>query len=688
MRSRGRRLLAACLWIGVLPAVSGPAGGVADHGSAHALLISGHRGPVLAIERDDARNLLFTAGADGTVRMWDPGTRALLRSITVTSLRASMLAVSPVDARFAFLATDAIHAFAVEVWDWQKAGRVFRIPVPDQPLFLRYSASGRYLMFGLPRWESMRIVSASDGSPVSFHPEGFGIVGFAALSRSEKILMTYRLTGEFSYWELASGKKIEGFPTVALLSRIRLTPDLSRVVGATDSDVYVVDVASGRVKAHAPLRGVTSLDVSPDGTQVACVDQAGVVSRWNISADSLSRAPDPPAGPPRATGVCFDSGGLTLGQAGGLATIGADGSTLDFPGDVRAEVTGMAVQGDSVALATASWIKVFTAGLPAMPRRGANVSEPVQSILVDNPFKAPVGVIFLDTGSLLVWQTGQGPGAYGILDVAGRTFQRAARPLAGPVIEAAADARRCLLLGTDGTLRVLDKPSGTTRVEMRRPGAVWATFASGNTVVVGGQAGDAEPGSLVRIDIDTGETVPIRTRNRYTYEVCYDPGSKTLYSLGVTADGATNLVAHSGADDQDETLVDSTPGERLSASLSLDSATGTLYTSLGHDRMSWWKEGSFGWLPVSALGTVSLNVGSGLLYSLNRDSSVTIMDAERRQPIGELSVFPDGGWAVLLPDGRFASSPGAETRVCVLLDGKPVRDLGTWLVPMRVAESR
>jgi len=683
------RFLALCLGLGLLPAEWGLASGSVDHGSARALVISGHRGSVLAMDRDDARNLLFTSGADGTVRIWDPEMRSLVKSITVTSLRASMLAVSPTDTRFAVVTTDTFHTFDVEVWDWETEARLFRIPVTDQPLFLRYSASGRYLLFGLPRWESLRIVNAFDGSPVAFHPEGFGIVGFATLSRSEKILMTYRLTGEISYWDLASGKTLESLPSMPLLSHLRLTPDLGSIVGITDSELCVIDVASGRVQARAPLAGVISLDVSPTGDQIACVAHGGALSRWSFAGGSLTRQPDPPDASVHPSLVHFAPRSLTVGfPSGDLASLAVDGSLLSFPGDVRAELTGMAVKGDAVALATASWIKVFTAGLPHAARGGANDSEAVQSLQLDNPFQAPVGLTFLGDNFLLVWQNAQGPGAFTILDLRSRGFATAAQPLPGPVVEAMAQASQYLLLASDGTLRIVDLPGGTTRVEIRRPGAMWATFASENTVVVGGETGDEESGSLVKINLATGETDAIRTRNRYTYEVRYDPAMDTLYSLGVTADGTTNLVAHSGKDYQNESLIDSTPGEHLSAGLSLDTATGTLYTSLGHERISQWRQGSLTRTPVSALDTVSLSFGSGLLYSLNADASVTIIDAQNGQRVAGLSVFKDGGWALLLPDGRFAAPAGAETHVSVLLDGKPVHDTGSYLVPVRVAESR
>ena len=683
-------LLAAAL--ALVPLRSGWGAGVADHAATQAVVISGHRGAVLAIDHDDSRGLLFTAGADGAVRIWNASTRSLVKSLTVTSLQAGMLAVSPADTKFAVLSMDALQSFSLEVWDWRTGEQLFKIPLADQPLFLRYSASGRYILYGLPRWESLRIVNASDGSPVAFHPEGFGMVGFAALSRSEKILMTYRLTGTISYWDLDSGRLLEDLHSVPLLSHIRLTPDLGSIIGSTDSELCLIDVASGRLQDRASLSAVTSLDVSPAGDQIACIAESGTLSRWSLSQGAMTRTAAPPSPPPDASVVRYVSGALVLGSGSGeLTSLTADGGTSRFPTDERALVTGMAVRGDAIALASSSWIKAFTTGLPDAARPGGATAESIGTLQIDNPFKVPTDLTFLDDDSLLVWTTGDGPGTYGVLDLRTGGFRSVgspAQPLAAPVIEAVSDGSRCLILAKDGTLRIIDLASGVTRAQMWRPGAMWATLIAGNTVVVGGQPGDTVPGSLVKITMETGETDPIPTTNRYTYDVIYDTRTSTLYSLGVDADGSTNLLANTGPDFQVQSVVESTPGEHLFATLCFDEPTGALYTTLGREQISQWKQGSLQKLPASARGAIALYCSGGLLYALNRDSSVSLVDTSHGQSAAELSVFPEGGWALIMSDGKFAASAGALSHVAVLQDGKLVRDSSSYLIPLRVAEGR
>ena len=65
---------------------------------------------------------------------------------------------------------------------------------------------------------------------------------------------------------------------------------------------------------------------------------------------------------------------------------------------------------------------------------------------------------------------------------------------------------------------------------------------------------------------------------------------------------------------------------------------------------------------------------------------MSLVDTEHGESIAELSVFPEGGWALIMPDGKFAASAGSQSHVSVLQDGKQVQDSNAYLVPVRVAE--
>ena len=661
------------------------AGGIADRGGVQAVVNSGHRGPVLALDWDARRGLLFSGGADGTVRIW--AGRILIRGLTVTNLRVGMLAADPDAPRVAVLGTDGIRSYSVDVWDWEQEKLLFTIPLDDAPLFMRYSTSGRYLLFGLPRWKSLRIMDAGSGSPVPLQQAGEGIIALASLSRTEKVLMTYRLTGALSFWELSSGRLLAEKETTAGLSHLRISHDLSFIVGSTGSEVQRIDPGTGAVQARVTLEGVTSLDIAPSDDSVACSGEGGAVSRWTFVSGVLTPEALPPA--PGGSVVRFGPDALYVGgRDGSISAVPPAGDTQVLPGDQRASVTGSAVRGEMLALATVDWLKVFVSGLADTARAGSRGAGPLREIQVANPLRAAAGVRFLDDSTLLIYRNADGPGEYRIFDITSGSFRPSLPPLPGPIVDAQVEDQRCLLLSRDGTIRLIDLPGGAPRFEVSRPGAVDAALLPGGTVVVAGDPGVGARDSLVRIDLNTGETDPVRSRNRYTYAVLFDPRTAVLYSLGVDADGATSLLARTGSDFQTETPVATSRGEHLGASMTVDPADDALYTTLGRDRISCWKNGTLTQLRASARGAVALGSGAGVLYALNQDSTVSLSSPGNGDPLAELSVFRDGGWVLTMLGGHFAASPGADSLVNVLENGKAVQDKGAYLVPVQVTEGR
>ncbi|HYW82204.1 MAG TPA: hypothetical protein VFB30_03040, partial [Spirochaetia bacterium] len=163
--------------------------------AAGAYVSSGHRGAVLDVAEDCTRGLLFSVGVDGFLRVWDTVTGTVLRKTAVTRQMAQSVALNPSTPLAALVVTDGLRSFAVDVWDWDTGKRLYGIPIQDTPLFVRFSWSGTYLLIGDARWDSLHIFRARDGTPVPFHPEGFGMVAFAEASRNDATLMTYQTAG-------------------------------------------------------------------------------------------------------------------------------------------------------------------------------------------------------------------------------------------------------------------------------------------------------------------------------------------------------------------------------------------------------------------------------------------------------------------------------------------------------------
>ncbi len=659
---------------------------------ARALVQTGHRGEILALEYDEARGLLFSAGEDGTVRVWDSVRRTLLHRLQATHLSAGMLAVSPSQApRIAVLETDWTRSWAISVWDWEREKRLFRVQLAETPLFLRYSGGGELLAWGEPRWDSLRLVRADTGEPVGLGSEAFGIVSFAEIGAAGKTIMTYQLAGRIAYWDLASGSLLREVPSVPYLASVRMSRDKRFLAGSTGREIVVVDALSGAVRARSAISAALSLDFSPAGDRIVVAAGPGAapgLSLWSLGADSLTRDQSAPV-LPSAVAARFAGDGLVAAARGGeiqSLSLGGGGASV-LARDELDRVTGIDVATGSVALATAARVWVFSSRLLAGRSVAAAGFAPgsdalVQAVSVPNPHGAASGISFLSPDRVLVWSRGESPGPAVVLDIPSRTFLRAGGEGRGTLLESEVQqpgsplAGKLLSLEQGGAVSLSDVLTGQVSFSARLPG-VATIAAAGRAELVGGRnAAVGSEGSLLRINMDTGETVAVPTRAVFIYDMLHEPSSGALYSLGVDGAGSTSLLRHAGRGFEEETVIDKVDWEDLFASLAFDQSTGLLFSSLGSARIGVWDAGSLALMKFPDTGRVprTLRARDGLLFALNRDSTVAVWDENQGENLGEISLFADGEWCFLFPGGRYAASQDGARRVGVSVDGQPMAD--------------
>jgi len=675
----------------------------AARADVRSLVNTGHVGSVLDLQYDEKRDLLFSAGEDGAVKIWDAKAGSLVRSLRVTPHAAEMVAVNPLASQIAVVAVDGLRAFSVSVWDWEQERQILRIPLKEAPLFVRFSGQGTWLVYGVSAWQGLKIVDISTGDALTFHPEGFGIVGFAEVSRSEKTIMTYQIAGRITYWDLASGDLIREVPTAPYLSRIRISRDRRFIVGNTGREALLIDTFTGAVRGRAPVNGDMALAISPGGDRMAGVPAAGgIISRWVISGDTLAPQPAPVRVEASSAGassggasseesfqaLCYGSDGLFLAAAdGSIGAMSESGETRLIGRNALAGITGMDVARGLLAVGGPDWVRVFSSDLLA----GETAPTYVRSILFENPWKADVGLMFLSDSALLAWTRDDKPPRFAVVDLpapfpsrmaaseaaSGARFRMLPPGFRAPLVDLAALGPDLLGIEAGGTVRVVDRASGSTRFETRVP-AISAIVRSSPTEFVGGRnTALAAGGSLVRINTRTGETVGVAGRNVFSWDLVFDPGGLSaagpaLYAVGVDAAGATNLLRYDGPGFERETVLASDPEEDLDASLALDPDTHAVFATVGRARTVAWDGRETRALPAEVVTSRKLLARDGLLLSLNRDSTLTISAQATGARIAELSLFSDGEWAALAPGGGYLASPGGDARVSVFRDDEPV----------------
>ena len=183
----------------------------------------------------DHDNLVLTAGWDGTLRLWDARTGALLKMVAAHAPAPCVAQFSPDGQLVATLSGDK----TVALWEAASLRFLHRFPLEEQPAGYSFSPDGKRLL----------VLTESAAQPTA---------------------------SSVSLWDTASGQHLASWPGQSSMAPPGpFSPDGSRVVvGQSDGVVNLYDTTSAELlftllvpKEHA-VAGPLRVGYSPDGQQI------------------------------------------------------------------------------------------------------------------------------------------------------------------------------------------------------------------------------------------------------------------------------------------------------------------------------------------------------------------------------------------------------------------------------------
>jgi len=217
-----------------------------------ATIRTGHTGAIASMTLHQEGSLLYSAGEDGKLMVWDVQTGRLLQSIRADRLPIRAIAAFPGGEHVALYAGDGRREHRISVWNWTTGELEYAHVPEDEVLWMEVSPYASYLVYSVPRLRSIQILDALSGRQLPFLRQTTGIVNWLLTATGEERLLTYSAsTGLITYRNIVTGSVAAEFEAPEGLKRLTLL-EQRRFAAATV--VVIHDMvplrAAGLVKPH------------------------------------------------------------------------------------------------------------------------------------------------------------------------------------------------------------------------------------------------------------------------------------------------------------------------------------------------------------------------------------------------------------------------------------------------------
>ena len=705
LRWRVRPLIRACSFA-LLACV-----GAAAAAGPTPLVNTSHRGTINDLAYDAQRQMLFSAGEDGTIRVWSHDRRAIVRHLRLGAVRVMRIALHPDRPLVAAVARSTMGHDLLEVWDWRSERRLYRHRLQEAPLHLGFTSLGSSLVYSRAQFDSVVFLEPATGKRQDRLSAAFGIVSYVAMSTNERTIMTYQPTGEVRYWDAATSALKAAVPTLPGLESIALSADKNLLVARSDGDLVAIDVVTGAVRSRLRMPRQAQVVVADQFAQISVLqpddrEDGAFVLQQRALDRALTPKPErrlPLDGAP--TAAAYARRTLFFAVGGTIREV-LPGGVVPFVRDELVVAEALAADGAMLLVATRHRIAVarLQRSEPTLVPEFAPLSAGAQlprlatASVLRNPFGTAVGLTVMpaaassaplpastlppDAGRphrqssvILVWNREGESGRLGTLDPRTGRYRMRISGLPAPLSQVSLVEGRLVLLDSLGNItmyRVADVMNATVHTAPEPEREFWApgtgtVLSIGDHLIAGRTRAHATTTPLLKIDATHAETLLIPDDALLIFDLAQHAGGQLL-TLGVepprdgVGSGRTRTVVRmrDGGDLSRQRVVYGFSGEDLAATLAESPDRQRIYFTLGADVVRVWDGTRLQEMERTDRQPRELVMVGDLLVARNADATFTVWNRFTRRVLFHLYLFHDFNWIVARPNGDYVHAPGAE----------------------------
>jgi len=625
-----------------------------------------HEGTVNSLIYQNKYKVLLSGGEDGTVKIWNPVTRELYYNIQLSYLPIERLIVNPEKTHFTALIKTSLTSSKLICYDWINDKKNFELDLNEVPIYFTYSANGNYLIYLITEWDSIIVNNAITGQKLSLLKNGFGIVSFISTFADDKKIITYRPSGKIIFKELATGKDLLEKPvnTLENLKAISISSNSRFMAAQWNKDLVIIDILTGKSLASIEKPSILSTSIRTDGKEILCLykkDNTNQFTRFSFNGKELVEILPINKITSYVTNCLYTNNTIYFSTGSGQIFQYSDNEEISrFTRDSLLKITDIAFNTDKVALGTNKHIILVNPDLLQSPH-----GKEITYTVYPNLFAKSIGLEFLDSIRLLVWNREDKPNKFYILDINTGNVINFSKEYSSQLLQIDINPLGIFTLEQNGQFKILNPDTLETIFKYTTSGMNKVIYISKNLLIAArnkiGQTGS----SLMQINPETGETVPINSSSLMCYDLVYNSKNNLLYSLNISKDNAatsTILKVHYSDGFEKEKNLTVYPGEDLGASIVIDAAGKNLYSSIGYNSIEVYNGSSIINLAKSGAIPRKLYIGENILLSINKNSSTTIWNRLTGKIIMNLYLLnsEEINWIAQFNDEEYYTSENAK----------------------------
>lgn len=629
--------------------------------SADVLVDTSHSAAINDLAFTPDGEQLISIGDDGKLKVWDRDERSIAASWQVSPLPLVRMAVHPEDAEVALVEHDGSSRIFLSVWNWEEGEIIFRRALEELPLLFQYSPQGSYVVTTKPSFDSITLFNADNGRVRPSVEDGFGIVTYAVVSRSESNIMAYTgSNGRIRYFDLSSGREIQEARTLPDLEHLSLLPNRRYALAVREAGLVVIDVIDGEIEDSYNLSGITGLRREGDSNRYLVRrvrDGEAQLLRFTANDSNIRREFSAPVdlSEDHSAFAGYEETSYYATREGSIYSYRRNSRIRRvFARNILEAVTDIATGFQRLIVATPDRLLRFSSDIfrdPLETPRYFRYSS------VDNPAGAPVLLEAAGRRDILMWKRDEPSAEIWHYDpLLGRVdTYRDPQDDAPAVRGVSAHDDGVVVLTTSGSFRDLPEEGEAATFSYEALGMEDVIRTERYGIVVGKSRTDAFSSALLLIDPETGETVPIRTDERLIFDIA-PADDDALYTLGLRELGGgteTVLRRRFGRNLAAADTLLTAAGEHLDAHLIYDEDSDSTFAVIDQAAPYRISGSSRRTLPESGQLARRVNVVDQVVASANADGSVSFWSIGDNAHLADLYLFRNGEWALVTVDGRY-----------------------------------